>query len=165
MGGPQYRICPPRFTHHTLAVQVQQIKQYKGHVPTGTLALSEYRLDTLVAVTRARLTVEDSGLEWPRNLSEPRHARVLQKIQTAATETPHRATTVNMELGSLAIELGFGDVAALRQPGHVGESFAQHGRDETSHSHSIVPVRRLRGRPTSHYGNTRVESSNRPDHT
>jgi len=48
---------------------VEQVEQDECHVPARPLPFREHRLNTLVAVPGARLTVKDGGTEGPRNLT------------------------------------------------------------------------------------------------
>jgi len=48
------------------------------------------------------------GCEGPLDLCEPGHTRVLQQVQTGATV----ASGGGVELGPLAVELGFRDITA-----------------------------------------------------
>jgi len=52
------------------------------------------------------------GCEGPLDLCEPGHTRVLQQVQTGATVASGGAALVDVELGPLAVELGFRDITA-----------------------------------------------------
>lgn len=49
------------------------------------------------------------------------------------------AALFNVELRSLTVELGFGDVAAVFKPCRVGAALAEQWSDELRHSPLIVP--------------------------
>ena len=69
------------------------------------------------------LKIEGLLASGPRDLAEPRHARVLQPIQCATAEARHRPALLDVELRPLAVE-----------------ALAEHGRDERRrHSRFMVP--------------------------
>ena len=50
---------------------MEQVKEHEGHIAAHPLAFGEHSLNALVAITRARLTVEDGGREGPRCSAGP----------------------------------------------------------------------------------------------
>jgi hypothetical protein len=43
---------------------------------------------------------------------------------------------LDVELGPLAVEFGLSDIAAIGQPPRIGETLAEHWRDESGHKKS-----------------------------
>jgi hypothetical protein len=92
-----------------------------------------------MAITGARFTIEYGCLKGPCDLTEPRHTGMPKKIKAPTAVAGGGYAIVYVELGPLAIQLGLGDIPTISQPPGIGESFAEHGRDEGRHSFSRVP--------------------------
>ena len=57
-----------------------------------------------MTIAHARLTVDDRGLEWPADLTQPRHACVPEEIQAAAAVGGDGFAIMDVERGPLAAE-------------------------------------------------------------
>ena len=57
-------------------------------------------------------------------------AGVLEEVPASAAVARERAAAADVELRALAVELRFGDVAAVGDSSRVGEPVAEHRRDE-----------------------------------
>src|SRR5215470_13008944 len=67
---------PPPLPHHAPAIEGEQVEEDDRHGAVRAAALREHRLDALMPIARAGLTIEDGGVERPGDTSEPRHACV-----------------------------------------------------------------------------------------
>jgi hypothetical protein len=75
-----------------------------------------------VPVAGHGLTVKHRGVHGPRDVAEPGHPGVDEKLAPRSAVAMPSAAFVDMDLRSLAIELWLSDVASIREPSRVAQA-------------------------------------------
>ena len=125
-----------------MAVQLEEVERGEGHGAPGPGARLEDGLDALAAVAGHGFTVEDGRRNGPTDLLQPRQPGEPDQLAAGAAEGVQGAMVPNVELGALAVELGLGAVARVREPARVLQASGEHRGDEHSGLHLMVPAAR-----------------------
>ena len=113
----------------------------------GSIARLEDGLDALAAVAGHRLAIEDGRRDRPADLAQPRQPRQPDQLTAGAAEGVDGAMVAHVELRALAVELGLGAVARVREPTRVFQAGGEHRGDEGHGGSSIVATAPSRRRP------------------
>ena len=99
------------------------------------VASLEDGLDALASVTSDGLTIKDRGRDRPADLAEPGQPWKANQLPARTTERVHDAMSAHVELGTLPVELGLGDVARVREPTRIFEASGEHRGDKHGSLH------------------------------
>ena len=137
----------PRLAHDALAVELEEVERGERHGAARPVARLEDGLDALAAVAGHGLTVEDGRRDRPADVAEPGQPWKADQLPARAAERVDGAMVAHVELGALAVELGLGAVARVREPTRIFQAGGEHRGDEGHGGSSIVATAPSRSRP------------------
>jgi hypothetical protein len=125
----------PRLAHDAPAIELQEVERGERHGATRSVARLENGLDVLAPVSGDGLTVKDGGRDGPADVAKPGQARKANQLPARTAERVRDAMSADMELRTLPVELGLGNVARVREPTRIFETSGEHRGDKHGSLH------------------------------